>query len=751
MLLAALNLVHHAVVSAGTVELSGPCANAQPLAGPLRCTSVADCVAQCDEQAAAVNGTRHDQACVAVDTDGQNCWLRASCDGKPGSCAGPICGYHSSDDWQGSSAQPVANSSPHRHEQPPNVSAPGCHSGCSCCHDECTGGCGAGCCSGCGFCGGGGSGEDSCVNFAGVWTTQEDGKGIAYKFTQAAGSCSIETPSCPRHPVGNGTRSKSTSLPGWYSVWARGNVIHTCEEFHGGVAGVLQLREPRDRLRWATGASWWRVHNEKAPPAPPAPPSPPPVDYPSDPTVWRIPYKGGPWTAVIDDMTSQLVECVGGASFSSWPRGEQAVMRGGSRTDARPMCRLKVAAPEKILSATLSYKYVAGYNCTQGCARATVMKLLATDADFQLPRGHGLMYKSAPLNGANGEDCDWTNSCYKQMDANTVCEECAGRYFTFAFENDQHNVQLLLPISITINERTVCHPRRKPYENPTAHQARSCALAHSRKECIRFNQTCIWDSVPDSSSDSECKGFGCLRTYGLPAILCGMCLLLMMVGTVGAARTRAGVKRGPPLLPTNPSDDDGTKKQRVNPTTYGAGSAASYRTPPENQFAQTEASSASWSGSTDAGATAAPLMQDDDLISLFAQYHEETDTPSSSTSLIESDDFDALVDAAIVGEFDFGDSFDETVAALAGSAGPEEPNVSVESPAPWVPEVTDADQAASFGVDGLFADDFPAVALSDADLIAFRQRKEPVILTCWREGCSYTTTQQRHLNAHESR
>jgi hypothetical protein len=153
-------------------------------------------------------------------------------------------------------------------------------------------------------------------------------------------------------------------------------------------------------------------------------------------------------------------------------------------------------------------------------------------------------------------------------------------------------------------------------------------------------------------------------------------------------------------------------------------------------------------------------MQDDDLISLFAQYHEESDTPSSSTSLIESDDFDALVDAAIVDEFDFGGSFGESVAALAGSAGPEEPNVSVESPAPWVPEVTDTDQAASFGVDGLFGDDFPAVALSDADLIALRpelerigekKSKEPVILTCWREGCSYTTTQQRHLNAHESR
>ncbi len=704
MLLAALNLVHHTVVSAGTLGLSGPCTNAQPLAGPLRCTSVADCVAQCDEQAAAVNGTRHDPACVAVDTDGQTCWLRASCDGKPGSCVGPICGYHSTD--------------------------------------------------------------DPCVNFEGVWTTQEDGKGIAYKFRQENGSCSIETPTCPMRPGSNGTNKTD----GWYSVYAQGNVIHTCEQFHGGVAGVLQLREPRDRLRWATGASWWRLHDEEAP-LPPAPPSPPPVDYPSNPTVWKIPYKGGPWTAVIDDMTSQRVECVGGAYFSSWPRGEHAIMRGGSRTDKRPMCRLMVPAPEKIWSATLSYKYVAGYNCTQGCARATVLKLLATDEDFKLPRGHGLMYKSAPLNGANGDLCDWADSCYKQMDANTVCKECTGRYFTFAFENDQHNVQLLLPVSITINERTGCHPKHEAYEKPTSRQARACALAHSHKECIRLNQTCVWDTIPDSRSDDECKGFGCLRIYALPVILCGLCLLLMMVGTVGAARK--GVKRGPPLLPANSSDDDGAKRQRVDPTMYGgADSTASYHTPPESQIAKTETSSANWSGPPDAGGTAASLMQDDDLTSIFAQgcFHEEIDTPNSSTSLSESDDFDA----ATMGDYDFDGSFGEkTVGALGCSAGPEDPNVSVESPAPWVPDFTNTDgQAASFGADGLFDDDFdlskvdpsvlrpelegtgclPSLPAGGRDVKKHStHHKEPLVLKCWREGCSYTTTQQRHLNAHESR
>jgi hypothetical protein len=66
--------------------------------------------------------------------------------------------------WQRSSSAHAA----------PNVSAlaAGCDSDCSCCHNECTGGCGAGCCSGCGFCGGGGkppggepatAGDSSCT------------------------------------------------------------------------------------------------------------------------------------------------------------------------------------------------------------------------------------------------------------------------------------------------------------------------------------------------------------------------------------------------------------------------------------------------------------------------------------------------------------------------------------------------------------------------------------------------------------
>lgn len=674
MLLAVLILTHHAAVPApGMVELSGPCQNAQPLAGPLRCTSAADCSAQCDKQAAAVNRTRHDPACVAVDTDGQYCWLRASCDGKPGSCVGPTCGYRRADDHP-------------------------------------------------------------CANFSGVWTTQNDGKGIAYFFRlnkHVNGSCSIETPTCPKQPVGNGTHKQD-----WrYSVYAQGNVIHTCKQFHGGVAGVLQLQAPRDRLHWATGTSWWRLHDVEAPP-PLAPPSPPPLDIPSHPTVWKTAYEGGPWTAVIDDMTSQSVECVGGASFSSWPRGQHAVMRGGSRTDTRPMCRLKVPAPEKVRTVVLSYKYVAGYNCTNGCTRATVLKLLAADANSELPLGHGLLYKSAPLNQANGDECNWDDTCYKQVDVNAGCKQCEGRYFTFVFENDRHNVQLLLPISITINEDTGCHPKRKPYEPPTAHQARACALAHTRKECSRLNQTCVWDSFPDSDG---CKGFGCLRIYGLPIILCGLCLLLVMVGTVQA--TRKGTKREASLLSTSPNDDDGAKRQRVDPTMYVADPTASHRTPPESQITQSEISSANWScGSTDVGASAASLPQDDDLTGVFAQSC-----------------FDEGFDSGV---------FEETIGALGYSAGLGDSNVSVEPALPSAHNFADVDQAAFFGGSddhNLQTEDLNVAELEGADCPPCplaggwtgekypTHPKKPADLRCWREGCSYTTTQQRHLDAHEAR
>ena len=73
-------------------QLTAPCKNAVAISGNLPCTSVADCEAQCDAQAAAAPGTGA-TPCVAVDTNGKSaCYMKSHCDGTPGTCSGQ-CGY----------------------------------------------------------------------------------------------------------------------------------------------------------------------------------------------------------------------------------------------------------------------------------------------------------------------------------------------------------------------------------------------------------------------------------------------------------------------------------------------------------------------------------------------------------------------------------------------------------------------------------------------------------------------------------
>jgi hypothetical protein len=88
-----LALAATAAAAPSYVELSAPCKDARPVSGLLSVASVAACQAQCDKQAAAAPGTGQ-APCVAVDTDGHKCYLKASCGGTPGSCpSGRMCGY----------------------------------------------------------------------------------------------------------------------------------------------------------------------------------------------------------------------------------------------------------------------------------------------------------------------------------------------------------------------------------------------------------------------------------------------------------------------------------------------------------------------------------------------------------------------------------------------------------------------------------------------------------------------------------
>jgi len=62
--------------------LTGTCQKAVAISGLLNVGSVAECQAQCD----------HQSGCLAVDTDGQDCYLKSHCDGQAGQCSG-WCGY----------------------------------------------------------------------------------------------------------------------------------------------------------------------------------------------------------------------------------------------------------------------------------------------------------------------------------------------------------------------------------------------------------------------------------------------------------------------------------------------------------------------------------------------------------------------------------------------------------------------------------------------------------------------------------
>lgn len=67
---------HHYITQTTT------CKNAKPISGLLRVSSVRECEQHCDE----------DAACIAVDTNGAQCYTKGSCDGTAGDCEG-WCSY----------------------------------------------------------------------------------------------------------------------------------------------------------------------------------------------------------------------------------------------------------------------------------------------------------------------------------------------------------------------------------------------------------------------------------------------------------------------------------------------------------------------------------------------------------------------------------------------------------------------------------------------------------------------------------
>ena len=110
----------------------------------------------------------------------------------------------------------------------------------------------------------------------------------------------------------------------------------------------------------------------------------------------------------------------------------------------------------------LDYDYVIGYESHAG--EAPVLSIVVHDTPAPDGAGAEQIYESPPLRCDKAEkrhcytDCPQKDQkdCYApSASVDAVCEHCTGRYVSIRFSNNANNVQLLLPMSIEINQETL--------------------------------------------------------------------------------------------------------------------------------------------------------------------------------------------------------------------------------------------------------------------------------------------------------
>jgi hypothetical protein len=86
--------------------------------------------------------------------------------------------------------------------------------------------------------------KGGCCDFSGTWLNlPHTGQ---YNFTQATGSCNVNTKSCVGADVDT----------------AVGATLTMCDKFYNGMKGVLTPGTPNDELKWANGVKWFRHSNQ---------------------------------------------------------------------------------------------------------------------------------------------------------------------------------------------------------------------------------------------------------------------------------------------------------------------------------------------------------------------------------------------------------------------------------------------------------------------------------------------------------
>ena len=141
--------------------------------------------------------------------------------------------------------------------------------------------------------------------------------------------------------------------------------------------------------------------------------------------------------------------------------GKGPIIRSGGPQQHSSVSTVK-PSPEPIKRVQLDYDYLIGY---EGPGPPPVLSVWVTDGPEPTGGNPGakLIYTSPPLpfdpkeKKHSYDTCDDKDQseCYKPgTNVNAACEECTGKFVQIRFANNANNVQLLLPITISINEET---------------------------------------------------------------------------------------------------------------------------------------------------------------------------------------------------------------------------------------------------------------------------------------------------------
>ena len=154
------------------------------------------------------------------------------------------------------------------------------------------------------------------------------------------------------------------------------------------------------------------------------------------------------WSFTIEKADDVI--CSNGAGVTNF--GGPLSLRSGS-PGKNSECRLRIPAPGAIRTVGMTFKYAAGYGCAVGCEGAAVMSIAAVDA---AGTDKGEIYTSPALNQVAGDACHFKKECYtKEIEVAATCPACMGNYVSIKFANNQKNVQILLPIEISVDASPV--------------------------------------------------------------------------------------------------------------------------------------------------------------------------------------------------------------------------------------------------------------------------------------------------------